>query len=1076
MRLHQLQVQAFGPFAGVESVNFDELDAVGLYLIHGATGAGKTSILDAVCYAVYGAVPGSRTGHRETIRSDHADLTVQPYAVIEFTAAGERLRIRRSPEWAAPKKRGSGTTRRPATVSLEVLRGSDWVVQSTRMDEVAEIVTDHLGLGLEQFAQVVLLPQGEFATFLRAKPEDRATLLSRLFDIGRFTDAQSWLTERKRALASSVLGADGAVGHQADRLAALLTELDPSTGPDLSTDPVATDPACTTPESADSAPAAGPDPVRHRDPEQLLMTIDWYVEAAAAHATQALVEADAAARNRDLTRDAWQQGGRLVQLQQQAGEAREVCDAYTAAAPARQASAQVLRAAQRAAVVEPVSSRRDAAAGDLAAAGNCLDAAIDAVDALIGPHRRLESCSDLTVVSDAISSGGEALAALPDLTVQHATTTQTVRRLEEQMHLLSHRRASVRERLGELNAVTDRINAELDALPADPDVFSDAERHVDAAREALRTGESLLAAAASLQEVHGHAVEVRAVYASAEGRVIELRRRRLAGIVGELGTDLQEGCPCPVCGSSEHPVRAALSDDAASAEDVTAAEADAECARSRHVESEARVAAAHDRRDERTVAHRLSLASLVHWTESAAKTSDSQSGPGSDGVGANAGVLQVEVPDLDVLGEALDRALEILACRIARREHRTELTRRRELAASSLATAQTDDVAAEMEAAATAARLRDAADRRTEVRDQMVGLRERHTAVCWCDSVDSQEPLSRHALLEDAYARLRRADDARRVAHDVDRGAGSDLSRMLVAQEFLNAEQASAALLQGAQIERIEEALGAERAAYDRALGVLSQPQVADAVHEVSPDVHALEHAAYEADHRRMSTAQAVSAADRAVRDLRDIDAAVRQIVADSAQDRAELAVLGPLADTASGHGDNVLRMRLTSYVLAARLEMVTALANDHLHVMSDGRFSLEHSDELARRGARSGLGLRVLDAWTGRARDTASLSGGEGFIASLALALGLGDAVLHDTGGRPLETLFVDEGFGSLDEQTLDQVMEVLDGLRAGGRSVGIVSHVAELRQRITGRVEVIKTETGSHIAVHAAQRSAVA
>lgn len=117
-----------------------------------------------------------------------------------------------------------------------------------------------------------------------------------------------------------------------------------------------------------------------------------------------------------------------------------------------------------------------------------------------------------------------------------------------------------------------------------------------------------------------------------------------------------------------------------------------------------------------------------------------------------------------------------------------------------------------------------------------------------------------------------------------------------------------------------------------------------------------------------------------------------------------------------------------------------------------------------------------MLDAWTGRARDTASLSGGEAFTASLALALGLGDAVLHDSGGRPLGTLFVDEGFGSLDEETLDQVMEVLDGLRAGGRSVGIVSHVGELRARIHSRVQVRKTESGSHIEVIPAAQDAVA
>ena len=174
------------------------------------------------------------------------------------------------------------------------------------------------------------------------------------------------------------------------------------------------------------------------------------------------------------------------------------------------------------------------------------------------------------------------------------------------------------------------------------------------------------------------------------------------------------------------------------------------------------------------------------------------------------------------------------------------------------------------------------------------------------------------------------------------------------------------------------------------------------------------------------------------------------------------------LADTASGIGpDNTLRMRLTAYVLAARLETVATLANERLAVMGGGRYLLEHSDERAARGARSGLGLRVLDQWTGRVRDTATLSGGESFMASLALALGLADAVREEAGGLDLGTLFIDEGFGSLDDDSLEQVLTVLDGLREGGRAVGVVSHVADLRTRITHQAVVHKGASGSTVEV---------
>ncbi|PWS44348.1 SMC family ATPase, partial [Streptomyces sp. ZEA17I] len=180
---------------------------------------------------------------------------------------------------------------------------------------------------------------------------------------------------------------------------------------------------------------------------------------------------------------------------------------------------------------------------------------------------------------------------------------------------------------------------------------------------------------------------------------------------------------------------------------------------------------------------------------------------------------------------------------------------------------------------------------------------------------------------------------------------------------------------------------------------------------------------------------------------------------------RAEYERVARLAGlTAGTSADNERKMRLESYVLAARLEQVAAAATARLQRMSAGRYTLVHSD--ARTGGRrAGLGLHVVDAWTGSERDTATLSGGETFFASLALALGLADVVTEEAGGVRLDTLFIDEGFGSLDDQTLDEVLDVLDSLRERDRSVGIVSHVADLRRRIPARLEVVKERHGSTV-----------
>lgn len=181
---------------------------------------------------------------------------------------------------------------------------------------------------------------------------------------------------------------------------------------------------------------------------------------------------------------------------------------------------------------------------------------------------------------------------------------------------------------------------------------------------------------------------------------------------------------------------------------------------------------------------------------------------------------------------------------------------------------------------------------------------------------------------------------------------------------------------------------------------------------------------------------------------------------------RADYDRIARLAALASGtSAENERRMRLESYVLAARLEQVAATASARLHRMSVSRYTLVHSDERSGGARRSGLGLHVIDAWTGHERDTASLSGGETFFASLALALGLADVVTDEAGGTRLDTLFIDEGFGSLDEQTLDEVLDVLDSLRERDRSVGIVSHVPDLKARIPAQLEVVKDRSGSTV-----------
>ncbi|MFD9674853.1 AAA family ATPase, partial [Streptomyces sp. NPDC059981] len=219
MRLHRLEVTAFGPFAEPQRIDFDALSGAGIFLLHGPTGAGKTSVLDAVCYALYGSVPGSRQAPGTTLRSDHAAPGTPTQVTLELTAGGRRLEITRRPEQDRPKKRGTGTTKDKAQSWLREHTGAGWSALSRSHQEIGEEIEQLLGMSREQFCQVVLLPQGEFAQFLRAGAEARGRLLGRLFDTRRFAAVETLLAERRRAAEAKVRTGDEKVLAAAQRLA-----------------------------------------------------------------------------------------------------------------------------------------------------------------------------------------------------------------------------------------------------------------------------------------------------------------------------------------------------------------------------------------------------------------------------------------------------------------------------------------------------------------------------------------------------------------------------------------------------------------------------------------------------------------------------------------------------------------------------------------------------------------------------------------------------------------------------------------------------------------------------------------
>ena len=1012
MRLHSLTVTAFGPFPEAVEVDFDRVCAAGLFLIHGATGAGKTSLLDAICFALFADVPGART--RRGLASDHAVEGTRPSVRLDFTAGGRRFRIERSPEFSRPKKRGTGQTKVPAGVTLEQWRGGAWRAVSTRHDEVADVIDEALGMGLAQFAKVVVLPQGDVAAFLRATPEDRRALLERLFDISTFTGVETWLTEERRRCTGEVDDLMLAIRRDLDRLHDHLAG-----GVSTQWDAL----------PVEALPAALGEHVSDLEAEVTTLL------TAADEASQALaVAGDALHRARSTAET--RRRGRRAQSDREAALAcaDEIAGLRVLVQRARAADAVSGHlAALEAAVQEEDSCRAELqvaheAAGLAHPAGPEGDTtpgqAGDGTAAHVTRLAQLLRDGD-PVVAELVHAAGEqdrARAAQARAQAAAADCALTVTRV------LAERASAERE----LGLAQGRL-AEIELLAAG-----------HAAAEAAATAASRARGiAAEIEELAREGTaELSALIAArddvlaAQETVMAARQRRLDGMAAELAAALTEGCPCPVCGSSSHPVRA-VAGHPLGPHEVESAEESLTVAR--------QALAGHERREAVRSSRRSTLREQLG---DAAET------------------------DFAELTRREGEAVEALATTVAARSALPEARRLVAARATRLdnATGRAAETATTL--AAARATLSAATDRVDALTASVALLRSRHAACpCVCDG-DEDRPVAQvhrvHATLREAVDRVEAAG-ARHAGAMVrlrdQRSAAREAAR---ARGFTDLEEARSARVEAVLVDRARARIADHEQTLAITAAILGEEAVAAAVAGPEPDVEAATESESVARRAVRAAQSAHSGAEARLLVLRSVQGPVCDLVARLLQARERAATVKDLADAATGvGGGNIYRMRLSSFVLAARLEKVVALANERLQRMDSGRYLLEHSDARVAGGARSGLDLRVLDQWTGRTRETASLSGGESFMVSLALALGLADAVREEAGGFDLGTLFVDEGFGSLDEESLEHVMAVLDGLREGGRAVGVVSHVVDLRARISHQVVVEKTATGSGVTV---------
>jgi DNA repair protein SbcC/Rad50 len=1018
MRPVRLTMQAFGPYADREVIDFREAVEAGLFGIYGQTGSGKSSIFSAMTFALFGEAAKSEQD-APSLRSDHADASVATEVELVFDIGERRYVVLRRPDQMRPKQRGEGETLSHHEAFLfdatglalddlnDVQRGK--IIAEKKVRTVDQAIEDMLGYGPEQFRQIVLLPQGRFETFLSAKTKERLEILRDLFDVSLYRS----LTAKLKADAEAV-----------ERLVRNVREV------------------CASRLAAENF-------------ESTDALIAGIADAGKQHAEQ-LAQEKAARTALEAVQKVLQEG-QTTEAKFKAAE-----DAQKAFAELQEGKGDMEALGERVRMAEQARSLLDVESAVNEAVNGVLEAeaklktaqdaatsankkAVLAADALKQEQDRAGEIVDLDRQVQELKRHTQVLEKAEDLTkaVEDAQAAEQYAsgKLQEAQHLLTEHQGkhqakieavkTARQTEGRHISITARLT-ELKAALVVAEAFEKATTAVEASETTLATLMSDYETAKSAEEA------ARAKFEAAERGLSETQALHLA-------SKLSDGEPCPVCGATEHPALATGAIEHAG-QDKAFRDAKASWQKADQAAREAghKLAGIQSVIKER----QTHLDGLQRPTKNVATTRDLVSAEQEvlDG-------LELET-DIAAADAEIEQLTETMSGLEAKRDQLRGVDSKRQRTTAS-ATARLEEMLR-----AVPEKLRDA------------------DALADATKTTSSELTERRKVKEAAEKVATKTREAAIGASKEDEAATKALG--LCNESHSRAEATFSSRLEQAglsreifaalkpAIETIEEDRGTVEE-YRRKLEITEETvlNTADAIRDlVRPKLAEIESQQGEAEEKFTMATNRRAGAEHLLGHLKGLRDELAETLCKLDE---EEAASGPLRTMAAlMNGDNPQKLDLETFAIGAMFDQVLEAANLRLGPMTVNRYRLERDREGVGRGRR-GLGIQIFDTFTGKTRPTATLSGGETFIAALALALGLADIVESASGKLRLDTIFIDEGFGSLDTEngsgTLDQVLQVLSSLVSQNRAVGLISHVPLVQETIPNGFYVRKHLAGSSV-----------
>ncbi|MDR2052744.1 MAG: AAA family ATPase [Treponema sp.] len=1084
MKPERLTIQNFGPFAGREVIDFDALDDI--FLITGKTGSGKTSVFDALCFALYGKVPGSRGDHLIRLKSDYTQAGDECSVSLQFLAGEKRYRVDRSPKQERQKQRGNGVHLSEESAALYEMGPGSIIPLNTKKSEADEKIRSIIGLEAEEFFKIVLLPQGEFAEFLKQNTAKRRDVLGKLFPIG--------IADRIKQLAAEKARQANAETEEVMRSLAEITKR------------VSFDNADELRRQAEAAL----DEARART-RSLTEKAEKLKTALAARQNEAAARERFLAAEQEAARN--EENAPLIAEKEKrrelSGKARPLAQLLNGEAEKKAAVLESEAAFAEAAREKDDAERALAAAENRAKETPALEAGTrelrekrPAVAEMLAEEENLARAEKET---ETLRAKTEALALETEkFRKQLAAAEDEIQKLET----LAQKTDETELRLEGAKSVMERLR-DLKKTAAEGEAAAAAEKEAGEAAEKLR---------AECDELSRRVPVL-------EDELARLRQEKekheRGDMAAHLALELRRGEPCPVCGSREHPLPApapaplfGVTERIASLEGAVRDGQNSLAAKS----AEQKGREQEQRRAAAKIRELLGAAAELKQEIASRETGGARGNTAPEKAGTalllfagTRDILPSPAETETLLKAQVQSVNNFLAGQKTVRQASGRLAElRREQDAQRKASAEKEKELAALDeklknlyAAASETRqkheraLTEARRTLTELRhtleenpDEGGGETRRQTAAEILAAIDRRLARAEEAVRRNrderekagrvfaaAAARKESLESRRDEAREQYRGAAEALETALASSPFADAEALRAALADAASDAVLEEEIN--RWKEERARLASLKTELLRTLESVQAELRALGDVPEEDRIRReLSELAAEQETAEEERDRASGKAAAlerdTQLLRETNDRYEELRAKSRRCAALSEdlRGNNPRKTPFDAWLLGRYLEEVAAYATRRLERMSEGRYSLLLDAGGEKGRAWAGLDLAVFDAYTGKCRPCATLSGGESFMASISLALGLADSIQNRSGGVRLDAVFIDEGFGSLDNATLDLAMTVLDELRAH-RMVGLISHVADMRSRISSRVEVIKSVSGSRIRLDSARVS---